>query len=131
MTFRGNEKWRPSERTIKEVAHTSKNGKNCLKRIWIEKSETEKVEKRNIVNCSWYRRTALMIEMFFFKKNTRPLCSFISVFFKQTLAQFLRLINVKNNHPVSGAGIRTHNLLINSLHQCDQIGRFIGLWATF
>ena len=34
--------------------------------------------------------------------------------FKQTL-QFLQQINVKNVHPVSGTGIRTHNLLIASL----------------
>ena len=33
---------------------------------------------------------------------------------KQTL-QFLQQINVKNVHPVSGAGIWTHNLLITSL----------------
>ena len=36
----------------------------------------------------------------------RPLLSL----FKQT-KQFLQQINVKNVHPVTGAGIRTHNLL--------------------
>ena len=40
--------------------------------------------------------------------------SFIFGLFKQTLLQFLQQINVKNVHPVSSAGIRTHNLLITS-----------------
>ena len=44
------------------------------------------------------------------------MASFLFIFslFKQTL-QFLQQINVKNVHPVSGAGIRTRNLLITSL----------------
>ena len=52
----------------------------------------------------------------FFSKmgQPRPL-SFIFGLFKQILLQFLQQINVKNVHPVSGAGIRTHNLLITSL----------------
>ena len=33
-----------------------------------------------------------------------------SVFFKQTPMQFLQRSNVKNIHPVYGAGIRTHDL---------------------
>ena len=40
--------------------------------------------------------------------------SFIFSLFKQT-AQILPQINVKNIHPVSGAGIRTHNLQNTSL----------------
>ena len=46
---------------------------------------------------------------------SRPLFLFIFGLFKQTLLQFLQQINVKNVHSVSGAGIRTHNLLITSL----------------
>ena len=44
----------------------------------------------------------------------RPLL-FIFGLFKQTM-QILQQINVKNVHLVSGARIRTHNLLIMSLH---------------
>ena len=52
----------------------------------------------------------------FFKNGPTPASfSFIFGLFKQTLLQFLQQINVKNVHPVSGAGIRTHNLLITSL----------------
>ena len=39
--------------------------------------------------------------------------SFIFDLFKQTI-QFLQQINVKNVHPVYGAGIQTHNLLNTS-----------------
>ena len=46
--------------------------------------------------------------------HPRPLIHLFSVFFKQTL-QIVQQINVKNAHPVSGAGIQTHNLLIMSL----------------
>ena len=51
------------------------------------------------------------------KKNwpTPASFSFILGLFEQTLLQFLQQINVKNVHPVSGAGIRTHNPLITSL----------------
>ena len=40
--------------------------------------------------------------------------SFIFALLKQTI-QFLKQINVKNVHPVSCAGIQTHNILIVSL----------------
>ena len=40
--------------------------------------------------------------------------AFIFGFFKQTMRN-LQQINVKNVHPVSGTGIRTHNPLIMSL----------------
>ena len=43
----------------------------------------------------------------------RPLFHLFSVFFKQTI-QFLQQINVKNAHPVYGAGIWTHDLLNTS-----------------
>ena len=46
---------------------------------------------------------------------TRPLFSFIFGFFKQTI-QFLQQINVKNVHPVYGAGIQTHYLWNMSCH---------------
>ena len=54
---------------------------------------------------------------FFKKKWANPGLLFVLIFglFKQTLLQFLQQINVKNVHPVSGARIRTHNLLITSL----------------
>ena len=52
---------------------------------------------------------------FFLNGPTPASFSFIFGLFKQTLLQFLQQINVKNVHPVSGAGIRTHNLLITSL----------------
>ena len=48
----------------------------------------------------------------FFKKWAIPNLFF--GLFKQTL-QFLQQINVKNIHPVYGAGIRTHNLKNTSL----------------
>ena len=55
-------------------------------------------------------------ELIFLKMGqSRPLFLFIFGLFKQTLLQFLQQINVKNVHPVSSAGIRTHNLLITSL----------------
>ena len=48
---------------------------------------------------------------YFFKKNGPTPASLIIYFlFKQTLLQILQQINVKNVHPVYGAGIRTHNL---------------------
>ena len=49
----------------------------------------------------------------FFEKWAKPVL-FFNIFglFKQTLLQFLQQINVINVRPVSGAGIRTHNLLI-------------------
>ena len=40
----------------------------------------------------------------------QPLLSFIFGLFKQTSLQILQQINVKNVHPVYGAGFRTHNL---------------------
>ena len=47
---------------------------------------------------------------FFFKNGPTPASfSFIFGLFKQTL-QFLQQINVKNVHPVYGAGIWTHDL---------------------
>ena len=52
----------------------------------------------------------------FWKKWANPgLFSSISGLYKQTI-QFLQQINVKNVHPVNGAGIWTHNLLNMSLH---------------
>ena len=52
-----------------------------------------------------------------FLKNGPTPASFPFIFglFKRTLLQFLQQINVKNVHPVFGAGIRTHNLMIPSL----------------
>ena len=47
----------------------------------------------------------------FFKNVPTP----ASFRFKQTI-QFLQQINVKNVHPVYGAGIRTHGLLNTSSH---------------
>ena len=46
--------------------------------------------------------------------NPLPLFNLFLVHFKQTM-QIVQQINVKNVHPVSGAGIRTHDLLILSL----------------
>ena len=43
-----------------------------------------------------------------------PLFRLFSVYFKQTI-QILQQIKVKNVHPVSDAGIQTHDLLIMSL----------------
>ena len=40
---------------------------------------------------------------------------FISVFFEQTSIQFYNKLMWKNDHPVYGAGIRTHNVQIASL----------------
>ena len=40
----------------------------------------------------------------------RSLLSFIFGLFKQTSLQILQQINVKNVHPVYGAGIRTQDL---------------------
>ena len=47
-----------------------------------------------------------------FLKNGPTPASFSFIFghFKQTSLQFLQQINVKNVHPVHGAGIRNHNL---------------------
>ena len=68
--------------------------------------------------------------------------SFLFGPFRQTI-QFVQQINVKSIHPVYGAGIRTHDLsnithggltaLTSNIciNQCDQIWKFIGLWATF
>ena len=77
--------------------------------------------------------------------------SFISVFIKQTIP-FLRQINVKNVIPFSircrysnprpfkheSSSITTrpglppkNSRLLVTYKQCDQIWRFIGLWATF
>ena len=55
--------------------------------------------------------------LYFFKKMGHPLASFSFIFylFKQTI-QFLQQINLKNVHPVYGAGIRTHGLLNMSRH---------------
>ena len=50
----------------------------------------------------------------FFKWSNPRLFSVYFCLFKQTL-QFLQQIIVKNVQPVSGTGIRTHNLLITSL----------------
>ena len=54
--------------------------------------------------------TSWCFQLHFFKKgHPRPLLLFIFGHFKQKLP-FLKHINVKNVHPVYGAGIRTHNL---------------------
>ena len=51
-----------------------------------------------------------------------------SAFFKQTSTQVLQ-INVKNVHPVFGAGIRTHNL--ESPHGIDEFGKALLIkWAV-
>ena len=58
----------------------------------------------------------MVIVLTFFKKWANPGLFFVFLgLFEQTLLQFLQQINVKNIHPVSGAGIRTHNPLITSL----------------
>ena len=56
------------------------------------------------------------MKLYFFKKmgHPRPPFRLFQVFFKQTI-QILQQIDVKNVHPVSGAGVQTHNLLIMSL----------------
>ena len=56
------------------------------------------------------------MKLYFFKKMGHPRSPFrlFQVFFKQTI-QILHQIYVKNVHPVSGAGVQTHNLLIMSL----------------
>ena len=46
--------------------------------------------------------------------HPRLLFHLFSDFFKQTI-QILQQINVKNVHPVSGAGIQTHDLLSMNL----------------
>ena len=48
----------------------------------------------------------------FFKKmgQPRPLLLFIFGLYKQISLQILQQINVKNVHPVYGAGIQTHDL---------------------
>ena len=52
----------------------------------------------------------------FFKNGPTPASfSFMFGLFEQAVLKFLQQINVKNVHLVSGAGIRTHNLLITSL----------------
>ena len=53
----------------------------------------------------------------FFFKNGPSLASFLIYFclFKQTFNNFLQQIYVKNVHPVSDAGIQTHNLWNMSL----------------
>ena len=45
------------------------------------------------------------------QKRDQSSFSIIFRLFKKTLLQFLQQINVKNVHPVYGAGIWTHNLL--------------------
>ena len=56
--------------------------------------------------------------LYVFLKNGPTPASFIIYFFglfKQTSLQFLQQINVKNVHPVYGAGIQTHDLWNMSL----------------
>ena len=48
--------------------------------------------------------------------QTRPLFRLFSVFSNKQTVQFLQQINVKNVHPVYGAGIRTHDLSNMSRH---------------
>ena len=50
-----------------------------------------------------------VMQNYFLNRPTPASFSFIFGLPKQTL-QFLQQINVKNVHPVYGAGIRTHNL---------------------
>ena len=64
----------------------------------------KRARKKNLPKCCFFKMG-----------QSRPLFLFIFGLFKQTLLQFLQQINVKNVHPVSGAGIQTHNLLITSL----------------
>ena len=54
-------------------------------------------------------------KLVFLNGPTRSLFSFIFGLFKQTV-QFLQQINVKNDHPIYGAGIWTHNLPNMSRH---------------
>ena len=53
----------------------------------------------------------------FFQKNGPTPASFLLIFslFNQAI-QFLQQINVKNVHPVYGAGIQTHDLTHMSRH---------------
>ena len=59
------------------------------------------------------------ISIAFFKKNAPTPASFSFIFglFKQTSIQFLQQINVKKSqfHPIYGAEIRTHDLLITPI----------------
>ena len=57
---------------------------------------------------------SFFLSLFLKMDNSRPLLLFIFGLFKQTL-QFLQQYMGKNVHPVSGTGIRTHNLLNVSL----------------
>ena len=50
----------------------------------------------------------------FLMGHTRASFCLFSVFFKQFKIQFFLQINVKNIHPVYGAGIRTHGIQIES-----------------
>ena len=76
--------------------------------------------------CSWTLTSVNSIEAsnihsfwpyhILFKKWVNPgPFSFIFGLFKQTV-QFLQQINVKNDHPIYGAGIWTHNLPNMSRH---------------
>ena len=67
--------------------------------------------------CFNVKNNPLFLCFFFFLEKMdqpRPLFVFFGLF-KQTI-DFLQQINVKNVHPVYGAGIRTHNLSIMSCH---------------
>ena len=66
------------------------------------------------LTCNFESRHLYCVFFYFLNGPIPSSFSFISVIFKQTL-QFLQQINVNNIHPVSSAGIRTHNLLITSL----------------
>ena len=76
----------------------------------------------NIINALW---------LLFFKWGNPSLFFVYFRPFKQSL-QFLQQINVKNAHPVSGAVIWAHNLLIISLlpWPLDQ-GYRPALWLLF
>ena len=59
--------------------------------------------------------TAIGKILFFKWANPDLFVCLCSVFSNKHCYNFLQQINVKNVHPVSGAGIGTHNLLITSL----------------
>ena len=60
-------------------------------------------------SVSIQQKTRSFLKEFFFKKWANPGLFFMFGLFKQTI-QFLQQINVKNIHPIYGAGIRTHDL---------------------
>ena len=74
--------------------------------------------QRHLYDLDFFLNSLLLIyneTPVFLKKWANPgTFTFIFIGFNQT-SQFLQQINVTNVHLVSGAGIRTHNLLITSL----------------